>query len=242
MVGPSSVLGAEIASFRALAASFKEGAPGSHSGAKGSPGALPPGASSSDLPPDHPPIGGTPPPIDPSAKLPPDHPPVGGAGGDGAMVAKTIGEAPAVDTMRNDSLSWTAPKGWRRGPEKTMREVTYYTAEGTVPECYVTLLGGTGGGLLANINRWCTQMGAAELTEADLAKLQRVPMAGAEGVIVRIERGAGATAAEGHDLLLGAVSVLEDRALFVKMTGAREAVEAQYAAFVEFSKSLKAVR
>ena len=61
-------------------------------------------------------------------------------------------------------------------------------------------------------------------------------------MIVKLERGADATAAAGQDLLLGAVSMLSERALFVKMTGPRDAVEAQHAAFVEFCKSLKAAR
>ncbi|MCC7012378.1 MAG: hypothetical protein IT454_07455 [Planctomycetes bacterium] len=226
MVGPSEVIGREVAAFRALAASFHDGA--GHAHGDGAPAQtappLSPDQATQGLPAGHPPMGST-------AK-----------GGAGQMKSETIADAPAVDTMRNASLEWRAPQGWKRGPEKTMREVTYLADAAGQVECYVTLLGGSGGGTLANINRWCTQMGAAQLTDADMAKLEQVPMAGAAGVIVKLERGADATAAAGQDLLLGAVSMLSERALFVKMTGPRDAVEAQHAAFVEFCKSLKAAR
>lgn len=147
----------------------------------------------------------------------------------------------AADMQRTASLTWRAPISWTRGPEKAMREVTYFAGEGGRVECYVTLLDGSAGGVLANINRWCGQMGAPTLTEADLGQLEHVSMAGSDGVLVRLERGAGASAAEGQELLLGAVGLLAERALFVKLTGPRAAVEAQRAALIEFCQSLEAV-
>ncbi|HZL99576.1 MAG TPA: hypothetical protein VFD43_04915, partial [Planctomycetota bacterium] len=144
-----------------------------------------------------------------------------------------------ADSQRSASLTWRAPEGWRRGPEKPMRELTYFAGEGDAVECSVTLLAGDGGGVLDNLNRWCGQLGAAPLTDADLAGLERVPMAGSEGLLVRLERGPLATAAAGQELLLGAVCLLPDQALFVKLTGPRAAVEAQRAALVAFCRSLE---
>jgi len=162
--------------------------------------------------------------------LPDGHPPVEPA----APVAQS-GE----DVQSNENLAWHSPAGWKRGAAKSMREVTYFAGEKNDVECYVTLLGGTGGGLLANVNRWCTQMGAPQLAESDLAKLEHVTMAGSDGVVVELVRGEGATAAAGQELLLGAVCLLSERALFVKMTGPASAVQAQRAKFVEFCKSLQ---
>jgi hypothetical protein len=150
-------------------------------------------------------------------------------------------EAPD-DPQRSASLSWSTPPGWRRGPAKAMREVTYFAGDAGQVECYVALLDGSGGGLLANVNRWCGQMGAPELTAEDLARLERLPLAGAEGVLVRIERGAGATAAPGQELLIGAVAQLADRALFVKLTGPAAAVEAERDALLAFCRSIEVTR
>ena len=147
--------------------------------------------------------------------------------------------AAADGAERTEALAWRTPAGWMRTPDKPMREVTYVSGEGGRVECAVTLLGGTGGGVLANVNRWCGQLGAPELTEADLAALERVPVAGGEGVLVRLERGPGATAEPVQELLLGAVALLPERAVFVKMTGPREAVEGQRAALLEFCGSLE---
>ena len=146
-----------------------------------------------------------------------------------------------VDGQRSQSLDWRAPPGWRRGPDKAMREVTYFAGEGDAVECYVTLLPGSAGGTLANINRWCGQMGAAPLGEDDLVHLERVAMADAEGLLVRIERGASPGAPDARERLEGVVCVLGDRTLFVKLTGSRAAVQEQHAALLDFCRTLQVV-
>jgi len=164
---------------------------------------------------------------------------VGGAEGGDAAPPQAAPQAAPDGAERTESLAWRTPAGWMRTPDKPMREVTYISGEGGRVECAVTLLGGTGGGVLDNVNRWCGQLGAPELTEADLAALERVPVAGAEGVLVRLERGPGATAEPVQELLLGTVALLPERAVFVKMTGPRDAVEGQRAALLEFCRSLE---
>jgi len=108
-------------------------------------------------------------------------------------------------------------------------------------ECYVTLLGGAGGGVVANINRWRDQMGAEVLSEAQIAALPRIPFLGGEAVLVEIP---GAYVGMGDAdvpaaLLLGAVCMLEDASVFVKMTGPRATVEAEREAFQEFCGSME---
>jgi len=157
-------------------------------------------------------------------------------------------EAPGAEQARAGSpvdedhapLTWQAPPGWRRGPDKDMRVVTYFAGEGDAVECYVTLLGGDAGGVLANINRWCTQMGAPPLTEEDIAQLERLPMSGTDGLLVRIERGEHPGVANAQEQLEGAVCMLAGRALFVKLTGPRDAVAAQHEALLAFCRSLRA--
>jgi len=167
--------------------------------------------------------------------------PSSGADMPGAMVSKPIPGATPTEN-HSASVAWNPPATWKRQGERTMRECTYTAGAQDEVECYVTVLGGDGGGLLANINRWCKQFGATELTDADLAGLTHVTIDGTDAVIVEMARGAGATAPANQEFLMGAVCVQPGRAVFVKMTGPRAAVEGERAAFVEFCGSLKAAR
>ena len=120
-----------------------------------------------------------------------------------------------------------------------MRAVTYQT--GAV-ECYVTTLTGTGGGLEANINRWCGQIGQEALTSEVIAALPRITMLGQEAVLVELAgdySGMGDDAAAGS-MLLGTVCELPGETVFVKMTGPEAAVRAEKESFLAFSKSIKA--
>lgn len=63
--------------------------------------------------------------------------------------------------------AWTAPPGWKEGPQKMMRLVTFVPpGDGKPPELYVSEpFAGT---LLANVNRWRKEVGLKDVTEADL--------------------------------------------------------------------------
>lgn len=216
MVGPTEVVSANLEPFVMLAASFHDGSGHSHDADGGGAG---------EMPPDHPPV------QEASAKpadaaLPADHPPLTPTGTPVAAAATT-------DSLRGSTFQWKAPAGWTRGADKSMREVTYLV-DGA--ECYVTLLGGTGGGLLGNINRWCGQFGAKPLAESELASLQRIEMLEGEGVIVKLLR--GESAASAPEALLGALCVRDDRSLFVKFVGPDSVLESQRAAFLDFCRSL----
>ena len=216
MVGPTQVVSANLEPFVMLAASFHDGSGHSHDAE---------GNADASMPPNHPPTNGA------SAKpadaaLPADHPPIAPAGTSVRAVATT-------DSLRGSTFQWKAPAGWMRGADKSMREVTYLV-DGA--ECYVTLLGGTGGGLLGNIQRWCGQFGAKPLAESELGQLQRIEMLDGEGVIVKLLR--GESAASAPEALLGALCVRDDRSLFVKFVGPDSVLEAQRAAFLDFSRSL----
>ena len=55
--------------------------------------------------------------------------------------------------------SWTTPQGWEEQGGGGMRVVGFRIAGNENAECTVIVLGGTGGGLAANVNRWRKQMG-----------------------------------------------------------------------------------
>ena len=122
-----------------------------------------------------------------------------------------------------------------------MREVTYLLGAEGEGECYVTVLAGTGGGALANVNRWRDQMGERALSATELAELLRIPMLGTEGVVVEVDgtyRGMGNELVE-RASLLGAVCELPGRAVFVKLIAPEELVRGAREDFLSFCRSLR---
>jgi hypothetical protein len=168
--------------------------------------------------------------------LPSGHPPLE----PGRPVASSAPDASApVQSGVSGQYSWTVPQAWRRAADRQMRDATYVCGAGGEVECYVTVLAGDGGGLEANINRWRQQLGAAAITAGELAALAREPMLGGDGAIVEVARGANASVPAQQELLLGALAIREERSVFVKMLGPRDAVELERAAFLEFCRSIR---
>ena len=66
-------------------------------------------------------------------------------------------------------------------------------------------------------------------------ELEELPMLGAEGLYVEVQGAA-------DDLLLGALSVLAERTVFVKLSGPAELVAPERAAFRAFASSLELAR
>lgn len=142
-------------------------------------------------------------------------------------------------SARPGELAFTAPAGWREGPARAMRLVTLEV--GAETECYVTELGGDGGGLALNVERWLGQLGQPAPTEAELAAMPRIPVMGGEGVLVEGDgtfRGMDGAAREGY-ALLGIVQQREETTLFVKMVGPAAEVAAGRGEFLEFVSSLR---
>ena len=137
------------------------------------------------------------------------------------------------------TLEFTAPDGWQE-TEPAVMSIATLDLPGNA-RCTVTVLGGDGGGVEPNINRWHMQLGADTLSDEQIEALPLIPMFGALCPSVRIE---GTFAPQHGDtiedaVLLGAIATLEDEAVFVKLTGPRNAVDEQGAAFAAFCRSLR---
>jgi len=144
-------------------------------------------------------------------------------------------------TLGQAELAWTAPDGWRRGPARSMRLVTYFAGKA---ECYVAVLGGDGGGVVANANRWRGQMGAPPYGRDEFARLPRLDVLGGEAVVVEARgryRGMGGEEVD-DAALLGAIRILRRGAVFVKMVGPAADVDAARADFETFCRSLRRAR
>jgi hypothetical protein len=137
---------------------------------------------------------------------------------------------PAPKTESAAGFTFTTPAGWRRAPDRPARAFTLFAGSGESLECYVTTLSGDAGGALANVNRWRGQLGLTSVTDAELAAMPTIDVLGRKAVLVECD----GTAAS----LLGISCNDASGSVFVKMTGPRDLVKAQRAAFLAFCGSL----
>jgi hypothetical protein len=70
--------------------------------------------------------------------------------------------------VEGNSPKWTAPAGWTENPAKMMRLVTFLPPDAgkDAPELYVSEP--FAGSVIENVNRWRKEVGAKEVTEAEL--------------------------------------------------------------------------
>jgi len=62
------------------------------------------------------------------------------------------------------SFTYDLPRGWSEQPKTNLRLANFRVAGNEAAECYLTMLPGAAGGVLANVNRWRRQMGLGPST------------------------------------------------------------------------------
>lgn len=155
----------------------------------------------------------------------------------GTSAAERLG-VPAPEQAAS-SLDYTAPGGWQALPPAPMREAGFRAGDAEVT---LSVFPGATGGLLANVNRWRTQMSLPPIAEADLAALPRRPMLRGEATYVELTGryvGMGGTAEIADAKLVGLVRGLPAASVFVKMVGPAKAVDAQADPFRTFCESIR---
>lgn len=139
-------------------------------------------------------------------------------------------------------LTYDTPEGWTEKPGSTMRDINFSIGENGEAECYVARLPGAGGGLLANVNRWRAQMGADPLTEEQVAALPTKPLFGQQASFVTVDGsytpGMGSSETFQNYRLLGLILASDAGAVFVKMTGPKDLITKNEAAFDQFTQSI----
>ncbi|MFZ4767720.1 MAG: hypothetical protein ACOYMN_22465 [Roseimicrobium sp.] len=154
--------------------------------------------------------------------------------------------APENDVPQENPLTWATPAGWSEAPSGDaamggMRLINLRFGPSSEGECYLSAIPGAAGGLEANVNRWRTQMGQAAYSSEELAKLPTKKFLGRDAAFVAFDgdfKGMGATEALKGYRLLGVVQQAPEFTLFVKMTGPKELVSANEAAFDAFCQSI----
>ncbi len=136
---------------------------------------------------------------------------------------------------------WTLPATWEVRKGRGGRVVTVGPKGQANVECYLYRLGGDGGGLLLNVNRWRGQMGQAPMTEAEVAKLERIDVLGAKAALVKFKGayvGMGGQAVK-DALFYGMVCLKDGYLLTGKMTGPADTMAKEWDNFVAFCKSVR---
>jgi hypothetical protein len=158
----------------------------------------------------------------------------------GSAGSTTAGPGPAqAERDQEGQLRWQAPSDWRETGPRPMRLVSY--AMGSASECYVTVLGGAAGGLVANLDRWKSELGLSKTTPDEVAALERVKMLGREAVLFE---GVGEYSSMGaaprpDSAVLGAICMRGEDSVFVKLIGPREEVLALRRPFMQFLASFE---
>jgi hypothetical protein len=150
------------------------------------------------------------------------------------MVDMTGVEPPSAPAPEKpEQLAYDVPPGWQPQPPGVMRLAAFKTTLGDkAAEITISKLGGDGGGLLANINRWRDQLGLPPATAAEVQKQGKM-LDSKAGSVVYIDL----TGPKGR--MLAGILLHGGQSWFVKMTGPPELVGRQQPAFEAFVKSLR---
>ena len=134
-----------------------------------------------------------------------------------------------------------SPENWLKLPATQMRILNYRFGESGLGEVYVSL---SSGGLAGNVNRWIKQFGGDPLTSENFNTLEKVQVAGVEGVWVGAtglyDPGMGGGAKPGYGLA-GVIAEVGGRILTIKMLGPEAEVEAEKEKLRAFASSVEMV-
>lgn len=152
-----------------------------------------------------------------------------------------LGNSAAPPPVKS-TLRWVPPTGWQVDSPKPMREVTFIA--GPQARCWITLLGGDGGGVLANTNRWLSELGQDPITATELTELPTVEFLGGRGIVIE---GAGSYSSMGSEAqdgwaLVGVIQNLQDQTIFIKLVGPEEEVKSAKASLPDLLSSLEVIR
>ncbi len=142
------------------------------------------------------------------------------------------------DSTAGTGSIWTIPSGWQSVPPSQflLAEYSVAGANGAKAEVNVAEMGGTGGGLLPNINRWRGQIGLGPLSDDELSKqAQSVDVAGGSATVVDFTGTNAKTGAPTR--LVGAIVAQNGQTWFYKMMGDQATVGQQKDSFTKFIQS-----
>lgn len=143
-------------------------------------------------------------------------------------------------SVARPSLSWETPGGWSEEKGDGMRLVTFREPNSAI-ECSIISLEGQAGGLQFNVSRWMNQINVSVPAIGQFKEFlsrQKIikTKGGFEITVIDLSE-----FSQGQQLpsIIGAIAELEDKTIFVKMTGSRGDVAANRKQFEALCNSLK---
>tara|TARA_R110002126_G_scaffold86474_10_gene208739 strand:- start:770 stop:1978 length:1209 start_codon:yes stop_codon:yes gene_type:complete len=154
----------------------------------------------------------------------------------------TAGNPSTANTVQRPEF-W-APETWTEVDPVEFRDLNFEVTRDPAAKAWLTVMGGSGGGLLANVNRWRGEVGLEPATEADLMNLAMIPIepglvAGdtIPFLVLDGDYSGSAGQIQGARSLAAIVSA-SGASLFVKMVGPKATVEAEQENFVKFTQEI----
>jgi hypothetical protein len=147
---------------------------------------------------------------------------------------------PAPGDAAADKPTWDVPTGWQEQPASAMRLATFRVTGENAAKADVSVikLAGDAGGVLANVNRWRSQLGLQPVDQAGLEPLLTTREVG--GTKILVVDMAGQSAEEGEkSRLLAAIVPRAGNTWFYKMLGSDQLVAQQKPAFTKFVESAR---
>lgn len=135
--------------------------------------------------------------------------------------------------------AWEIPTGWQEQPPSPMLTAKFLVTEGQgSAEISVSSLGGDGGGVLPNVNRWRGQLLLPPIKAEDLpTHTTEVPVGAAKAMLVDFT---GSSAKTGDNARMLVLSVPQGgQTWYFKMLGDEQVVSRQKDAFLKFVQSVK---
>jgi hypothetical protein len=164
--------------------------------------------------------------------LPPSHPPI-----DGGMTPAM--PAPQTSTGQGKP-DWQVPAGWQEAPggQFLVAKFIISGAENAQAAVNISVSGGSGGGLLANVNRWRGQLGLAPWSESDLSQQTRsLEVPGGKATLVDMTGADARTSQKAR--VIAAIVPQAGQTWFYKLMGNTDIVEKQKEALVQFVQSAR---
>jgi hypothetical protein len=147
--------------------------------------------------------------------------------------------APATqDENQNARSIWTIPSGWQPLPPSQflLAEFAVTGTGGAKADVNVAEMGGEGGGLVPNVNRWRGQLGLPAASETDFSKsVSTLDIPGGQASLVDLTGTDSKTGKPAR--LVGAIVPQNGQTWFYKLMGDEQIVAQQKDSFIKFIQS-----
>lgn len=146
---------------------------------------------------------------------------------------------PRVTSAPPSRPAWQVPPTWREVPPSQMLLAKFVMPDPEKPKAEVTVsvLGGDGGGLVPNINRWRRQLKLEPIQNDSLAQVSTaLDVPGRKAILVDMS---GQNTNGQPTRIIGAILPAEEQTWFYKLTGDPQIAQQEKDAFVQFVQTAK---